>query len=155
MRSTRTALPLPGFRGTIFGNCPALKSNARNVAGSSTRSGQEVTATHTRGRRASSQFGSWISRNQRPYTLSNVSGNSSKACTIRPGRHLTRRAGNHFNLPDTIKTCEEMRDECFTCRLLFSSGRQSQAACLISSLCRTASTSLFPKSFFTSPTVLG
>src|SRR6266851_3584516 len=50
-----------------FGICPALKSNARNSANSSTLSGRETTETHWRSLWANSQFVSLISRKVRSY----------------------------------------------------------------------------------------
>ena len=73
-----------------FGICPALKSNARSSASSSTRRGRQTTATHKNSLRANSQFVSLISHNVRSYVPSNVAGNSSRACRIRPGRQLLR-----------------------------------------------------------------
>src|SRR6266853_2214696 len=52
-----------------LGICPSSKSNARNSASSSTRSGRETTATHRRSRRANSQFVLLISRSVRSYVL--------------------------------------------------------------------------------------
>src|SRR6266851_3132757 len=69
---------------------PALKSNARNSASSSTRNGRGATETHKRSRRANSQFVSLISRNERSYVPSSDPGNSSRACWIHPGRQSPR-----------------------------------------------------------------
>src|SRR6266853_4063281 len=84
-----------------FGIGPTLKSNARNSASSSTRSGRETVATHSKSRRANSQFASLISRNVHPYISSSVSGNSFRAYWTHPGRHLLRKSSwqyTHLNL---------------------------------------------------------
>ena len=65
---------------------PVLKSNARNSASSSTRSGRDAAVTHWKSRCAYSQFWSPISCNTRSYVSSSVSGKSSRARRIRPGR---------------------------------------------------------------------
>jgi hypothetical protein len=89
-----------------FGISPALKSNARNSATSSTVSGRGTTATHRSSRRANSRFALLISRNVRSYVASSVSGNSSSACRIHPGRHLLRYSSwqcAHRNLPGSYR----------------------------------------------------
>ena len=76
--------------GRNVGITPALKSNARNSASSSTRRGRDATATHWKIRCANSQFASLISCNVRSYVPSKLSGNSSKACRIRDDRERRR-----------------------------------------------------------------
>ena len=58
---------------------PALKSNARNSASSSTLCGREAITAQRNSRRSNSQFVLLISRNMRSYVPSGVSGNSSRA----------------------------------------------------------------------------
>jgi len=66
------------------------KSNARNSASSSTRSGREAAATHWKSLCAYSQFCLPISSNVRSYVSSSVSGNSSRARRIRCRRQCLR-----------------------------------------------------------------
>jgi hypothetical protein len=85
-----------------FGIGPALKSNARNSASSSTRSGGETTETHWRSRCADSQSAALISLSVRSYVPYSVLGNTSSACRIRSGGQLLRYSSwqyTHLNLP--------------------------------------------------------
>ena len=70
----------------------ASKSNARNSASSSTRSGREAAATHWKSRCAYSQFCFPISSNVRSYVSSSVSGNSLRAGRMRCRRQCRRKS---------------------------------------------------------------
>jgi hypothetical protein len=66
------------------------KSNARNSASSSTRSGREAAATHWNSLCAYFQLRLPISSNVRSYVSSSVSGNSSRARRMRCRRQCRR-----------------------------------------------------------------